>query len=234
MKNIFSLIFFCSLFFGCIPEKVRIRPEKRILISGKILTVNPISIPVATFGAIDGYVNSSPYNKLGFSKTSLSGDFNFISLDTRNSNLAVIINPEYEEGYNEDYAILNFVDLADYHETHIDIRNVNLPLKKEFRISFENTSGTTKELRYNINFQNQKLYYLLVNGNLSDEVPENNQFRNTRTISRSHSILDGITSERIFTVEGSEITISYRLEDDDPQEILIPVTSQTSNYVFEY
>jgi len=234
MKNIFILILFCSLFYSCIPEKVRIKPEKRILISGKILFDNPTSIPVATFGAIDGNVNSSPYHKLGFSKTSLSGDFNFISLDTRNSDLAVIINPEYEEGYNEDYAILNFVDLAEYHKTHIDIRNIRLPLKKEFRISFENTSGTTKELRYNINFQNQKLYFLLVNGNLSDEVPENNQFRNTRTNSGSHSILNGTTSERIFTVEGSEITISYRLGDDDPREILIPVTSQTSYYVFEY
>src|SRR5690606_11759308 len=188
MRNIFILIFFCSLFYSCIPEKVRIKPEKRILISGKILIDNPTSFPVATFGAIDGNVNSSPYHKLGFSKTSLSGDFNFISLDTRNSDLAVIINPEYEEGYREDYAILNFVDLSDYHGTHIDLRNINLPLKKEFSVSFENTSGTTRELRYNINFQDQKLYYLIINGNVSDEVPENYQLRNTRTISGSHSI----------------------------------------------
>lgn len=234
MKNIFILILFCSLFYSCIPEKVRIQPEKRVLISGKILFDNPTSIPVATFGAIDGNVNSSPYHKLGFSKTSLSGGFSFISLDTRNSDLAVIINPEYEEGYREDYAILNFVDLSDYHGTHIDLRNINLPLKKEFSVSFENTSGTTEELRYNINFQDQKLYYLIINGNVSDEVPENYQLRNTRTISGSHSILDGITSERIFTVESSDIKISYRLGDNDPREILIPVTSQTSYYVFEY
>ena len=234
MKNIFILFILCSSFYSCIPEKVRINPDKRVLISGKILFDNPTSIPVATFGAIDGNVNSSPYHKLGFSKTSLSGNINFISLDTRNGDLAVIINPEYEEGYREDYAILNFIDLADDHAVHIDLGNINLPLKKEFTISFENTSGTTNELRYNINYQNQKLYYLIIDGNVSGEVPENYQLRNSRAILGSHSISDGITSVKLFTVEDSEITIAYTLGIEDPREILIPVTSQTSSHVFEY
>lgn len=234
MKNIPFLILFCSLFYSCIPEKVRIRPEKRIIISGKVLLEDPAPIPVATFGAFEGYVNSYPSHKLGFSKTSASGDFDFISLDTQNSDLAVSINPEFEDYYNEDYATLHFVDVVDDHGTYITLGDIILPLKKEFSIFVENTSGTHRELRYNINFKNRELYYLIINRTISDEVPENYQSRNSRTISGNHSLTEGISPEVIFTVEGSEITFSYTLGEEEHQEILIPVTSQTSSYVFEY
>ncbi len=234
MKNIPFLLIFCSLFCSCTHEKVRIRPEKRVMISGRITQDNLPTIPVATFGAFEGYVNSNSSHKLGFSKTSTFGDFNFISLDTQNSDLAVSINPEFEDYYNEDYATLHFVDLVDDHGTHITLGNIDLPLKKEFTISVENISGTQNELRYDITFEAQELYYLILNRTVSEEVPENYQLRNSRTISGNHSIGEEISSEEIFTVEGSEIIFSYTLGQEEIREIRIPVNSQISSYVFEY
>lgn len=203
-------------------------------ISGKVLLDIPATIPVATFGAFEGYVNSYSSRKLGFSNTSASGDFSFISLDTRNSDLVVSINPEFEENYNYNYATIHFVDLVDDHGTFISLGNIDLPLKKGFNISVENISGTPNELRYTISSQSQEQYYHIINRTVSDDIPENYRLRNSQIISGINSITNGISSEEIFTVEGSEIIFSYTIGEEENREVRIPVTSQTSSYVFEY
>lgn len=238
MKRILLLFLISFLFFSCFHEKVRIRPEKRVAITGRVVDGEDRGlpgIPVVSSGALGGYVSGSPYQILGLSRTTASGYINFVSLDTYNSDLSVSINPENEKYYNEDFASLHFVDQEDDHGTFLTLDNVILPKKIDFNFSILNTSGAQGEISFSITFSQQELYYQIINRNITGEAPENYNFRNYQTLRGTHNLNSGNLSEVIRTLEGTELIFTYTLPgEEESREIIIPVTPQTNNYVFEY
>lgn len=238
MKRSIQLLLIAFFFFSCTPEKVRIRPEKRISVTGKVRDVTSSSlagIPVVSSGALGGYVSGSPYQVLGGGRTNTSGDFDFVSLDTYNSDFTVSINAENREFYKEAYASVHYVDQEDNHGSLLNLGNVVLPKKVDFTFSVENTSATQGELTLSVRFSGQVLYYKLMNGGITNEVPENYTLENIRTLHHIHYLNSGTFTQSIPTLEGTAIIISYVLPGEEEfRELVIPVTSQSNTYVFEY
>lgn len=235
MKRILCILLITISFYSCIPEKVRIISDKRISIEGKVLVADePVGgIPVVSFGVSRNYVDATPSHKLGFGRTLASGDFSFISLDSRNLDLSISINPPYEEIYNENYATLHYLYPEGDRPTHIMLEEINLPKKVNFTVKLENTSGTREELSYTLDFKNPENIYLLEESSGNGE-EEPYHYRNYDRKGGTHNFSDGIKEEVLHTVEASEIIFKYTLGDNDPQEISIPVTSQENMYAFEY
>lgn len=235
MRRFLCILFVATFFYGCFPEKVRIRSNKRISITGKVLNGNePVAnLPLATYGVFGNYVSDHHSQKLGSGKTSASGNFNFVSLDTRNGDLAISINPTFDENYLENYATLHFVDLEEDRRTLINLNEVLLPQKVSFILSLENTSGTQEDLNYSLTYKNQETVYSL-EGRSGSEEEELYQWRNYRSETGRHDPSAEIKELVLLTVEDSEIIFNYALGEDELQEIIISVTPQENNYVFEY
>ncbi|MCM4159172.1 hypothetical protein DHB64_04585 [Antarcticibacterium sp. W02-3] len=221
--------------YSCIPEKVRIISDKRISIEGKVLNTNlPIGgVPVVSFGVSGTYVNSHPSHILGYGRTSASGEFSFISLDSRNMKLSISVNPPYEELYNDNFATLHFLYPEGERPATIRLEEIDLPKKVNFTVRLENTSGTPEELTYTLDFRNPESTYLL------EQSPENEEeaalnLRNFGSKGGTHNLSDGIKEEVLLTLEDSEIIFKYILGEREPQEISIPVTPQVNAYSFEY
>lgn len=136
MNRILCILLITISFYSCIPEKVRIISDKRISIKGKVLIANqPVgAIPVVSFGVSRNYVDASPSHKLGYGRTLASGDFSFISLDSRNMELLISFNPPYEETYNDNYATLHYLYPEGERPTHISLEQINLPKKVNFTV----------------------------------------------------------------------------------------------------
>jgi hypothetical protein len=235
MKRILYFLIIAITFYSCIPEKVRIISDKRISIQGKVLIANqPVGgIPVVSFGVSRNYVNASPSHKLGHGRTLASGDFSFISLDSRNMDISISINPPFEENYNDNYATLHFLHPEGDRPTIITLEEINLPERVNFILKLENTSGTQGELSYTLDFKNPDNTYLLEESPGNEE-EEPYHYQNYGRKGGTHNLSDGIKEEVLLTVEASEIIFKYTLGDNDLQEISIPVAPQENMYVFEY
>lgn len=235
MKRILCILLITISFYSCIPEKVRIISDKRISIEGKVLIAHqPVGgIPVVSFGVSRNYVDASPSHKLGYGRTLASGNFSFISLDTRNMDISISVNPPYEDNYNDNYATLHFLYPEGEHSTHISLEEINLPKKVNFTVKLENTSGTREELSYTLDFRNPENTYLLEESSGNEE-EETYHYLNYGRKGGTHNLSDGIKEEVLFTVDPSEIIFKYTLGENEPQEISISVTPQENMYVFEY
>jgi hypothetical protein len=235
MKRVLCILLIAISFYSCIPEKVRIVSEKRILIEGKVLIANqPVGgIPVVSFGVSRNYIDASPSHKLGYGRTLASGDFSFISLDSRNLDISISVNPPYEENYNDNYGTLHYLYPEGERPTHISLEQINLPKKVNFTVKLENISGTREELSYTLDFKNPENTYPFEQSPGNEE-EEPYHYMNYGRKGGTHDLSDGIKEEVLPTVEGSEIKFIYALGDNDPQEISIPVTSQENLYAFEY
>lgn len=235
MRSMLCLFFIAISLYSCTSEKVRVRPEKRVAISGTVFNGNQpmVNIPVVTYGAFGEFVFDNPLHRLGLGRTNSFGDFNFISLDTYNSNLSISVNPTFHEHYNDHYATLYFVDLEDNHGTFVTLNEIALPQKVIYTVRLQNTSNTQERLFYTLTYKNQELYYLITRR----AVNENDNYyhsRNNRTLTNSWNVAEETREEILFTVEGSEIIFNYILGENEPVEIIIPVTMQENLYVFEF
>ena len=234
MKQLLIFLILSLLIFSCVPDRVRIRSEKRVSVTGKVVSVNNggiQGIPVISSGALGGNVSGSPYQILGMGRTSDSGDFNFVSLDTYNSDFSVSINAENEEFHNEDYASIHYVDQEDDHGIFLTLGRVVLPKKIDFHFSVENVSDTQEEVFFTITYSKQGLYYQIVGGRVTEEVPDNYYFQNFQTL--RHNLNSGNFTEVIPTLEGTELIFTYTRGEEEPREIIITVTPETDGYVFE-
>lgn len=237
MKNFPPLIAVLFLFLGCTPEEVRVKPEKRILISGKVLDkdMNPISnIPVATFGVLreTTFRNADLQRRLGYHKTTVSGDFSFTSLDVENGHIAVTANSAFDNLYNVNYATAHFEDGEETRGSKITLGRIILPAKIDFTVTIKNASGTPAQLTYVITYKDDELYYqIMPNGQPHLELLDRDS---PTAIGGNHTASEGTTKEVISTLDNSEIIFKYSFGEGESNEIIIPVTSQNNEYVFEY
>lgn len=235
MRNFLCLLLIVTAIYGCFPEKVRIIADKRISVTGKILNaIQPVlNVPVVAYGVFRNYVDEQPPHRLGFGKTSSSGNFNFISLDTRNGDLSVSINPSRENSFIDEYATLHFLDLEGDRDTFLHLGDVRLPKKVNFIIEIQNSSGTQEELRYSFTYKNRELYYLIDEGSLVED-EEYYSVMNYRRGGDTHPPGEENREEVLHTVEDSEILFTYRVGEENAREISISVTNSVNNYLFEY
>lgn len=136
--------------YGCVHEEVRIRPDKRVTVSGMITTEDSFlnNIPVISYGCLEQFNTVDDYSRLGHGNTSDTGNFKFTSLDSYNSFFTLAINPQEAQNYNSDYTSVYLMDTLDRHGTYLNFERIIL--KKKFPVTLELTESQSSLISYRI------------------------------------------------------------------------------------
>ncbi len=222
------------LFQSC---HVQIENNRRIQIKGKVVDSNGNPVPdIVVRMEVEDYI-------LGSAVSEPSGKFNFISLDSHGYDERITINLEkFEDGiisydYNGLRALENsaysgklYYNIPENNEDLVyDLGTIQLNPTAVFILQLKNIPGDTNTLSYRIDYTLPICQISLTDTGFEDFC--NNYFDDYFEILESNSPDKEISHK---TQLGTEITITYSLNDGPEETITIPVNQTETTYVFEY
>ena len=164
--------------------------------------------------------------RLGIDLTDTNGDFDFVSVASNRTEFDIWVNAKSwsdSQFYQEDYGSIL------YHFKNRDLGNSfildTIQLHPKATLNIEVSSSATDTISFVLKYKSPELHYFV---NTDDYISPYNY--------SSQNLLPGMPdySKSNSTLQGTEATLTYRINSGEEQEIIIPINQPTTTYVLSY
>jgi len=206
-----------------------------VQVRGNIVDVNNEPIPdiiIETGGSFGIMETINDSNRLGDGLSDSSGLFNFISLDTRNSNFNIAINSIDQASHNTAYESVFLIDTTNAFGSFLNFEDaVILRPKLQVELNLSKASAGSEQIDYQIRYVPSGRRFLIEGGQISNQIENingNGHFNSSLSTSRPERTL------LLDLIEGSTILINYVIDGGTAQDSILTPSRTQNSYSIEF
>lgn len=218
------LVFLCFCIAGCEPN---IENNKRLLVSGQLLDTEGTPLPNILVSAKVGTYT------LGQQRSNAAGKFQFASLESYDDALEIHVNEPYKDP-DTTYTTFSYRNIATHGERDrntYDLGAITLAEMVDFHLEIKKSSKEAKNLQVTFSLQDTHCQSTYQN---SVEITDKSECHPIKTISAQLDTKNPAFDRTFKVIKGTEVHLEYQLNDQEKEQVNIPLTAQKNSYVLEY